>query len=1631
MANSNRPAPSPRQQRSWRAEAAPPMTPFARRSRLAFIVLAVCLLIAAMIYALYVPYEPQTHLVYTTLVEHKELTAPPWAKTFLAPEEVDTLKKQTHEPPEELKIEQAEIVSVLGSRIRGLVRDPQDRLLTMVGGQGVSRVDAQGSASKPYLLLGTFDPSDRGVGYLAVESLLAEVKNCQASVKVLVLDGGNIVCDPRIGMLANEFPRLVEAAVRATGDPSLWVILSNWNWEVSHLSYEKQRSVFSYYVSQGLQGAADRSPAGSDGERVVDLRELYDYVYYGVTNWVEKAHGASSSQHPVILRGNQGVIRRLADVEPLALINLPPVEPAPASEETQAENSGTAAHRSNDKQSAVVFLAAGMPLLVAQAESATSPAAATSETTPPAAPAAESPPVSAEAPGSATPAAPATPSSATPPTGETPGAPAAPANSPSATPAPPTSENPPAPAAEAAPGGTVTSPAAPPTPRDLALGKLIEGWTLRDRIEREARANRTQASAPADFAPHLWREHQERLLHYERMFLCGEDADYIDEKLPDNVLLLRDVAEGKPLEPRHRRSLVGRLAEQWEAYRRQPARPKYREFVVQALSVRDDALARVPYFLRWYAVASLVSPGDEPPYETLRSWIDNVAALAETLDGPRLDASRRYDETQIVELVERVTSGEAQLLAAAPRPGERTTISAVESYLSTPLPRATERAALLKWLEANDREQFYFDDLAKDFPRRTTRLDDPIGPVEGSFREPWLRMHRLAELELAAAELVDPGADLFRNDEELVRSLRTLRTEVEATLSAEQNDATAAQDAEWSYCRTVGVALENFYAQLAVQIGNLERIATQRREQENAPPDPQLVAGLERLYQLLDARDADLPIVGSLVPYLAANPDERIETEVTFDFSPSDRLILDARQSSTPLQLVTRLRLGRPGDAWVTLNYDAQLLEIRDLEGTALVNPSSRTLDDVSRRPRSFSLNGTPPLEKVMSFDVSALAEVRQRLEPGTVIPLKAALYYRDSDGSIQGPIERSIDVLPALPEVELVVDGPKNNRPRANSKASQVLQPFPNKATNYRLQIFNRGSESQEVTVKLFAVPPELARQMPKRWPLSDDGLEVPGAGRLKALATGVCSIPPGATAPVKFDQPAAATTSANGAAPAPASPASSASEPELPSIGDGLVCLLEDKLGRRSVVNLEIEVKRPADFLDVDVAWDRSRPRRVQVLVRPRGGNPAMMPPGECDVRWERRDEPVPGKAMKEAALLVPPSFDPAELFADVPVAQSAPVRVRLDVDRYPRAFGFELPIDREVSIPLRDEQRVRINWPDEEGFPIKAPTAEIPVQFQVDVPADAFKKEDAEGIDDLIEIGLVDTTDDRTPLGPTQTFHTDRQVTAHLAETKEDGTLTIQSSVRDFEVRLPAEGRRDQRVGILATFKRARQRMAQDYREIFLDATPPQVVSVGQRPAGTSGQVRVEKGNDAEVFAVVDDEGGLEKVEFFLVKTSFDVEDDWENDERLPPDSAVRGILRDNHWEATIPTTDAKGASWQLLVRATDRVGLRHKKAIPVEIFMPENPAEPGKPTAKLYDLRAVVVGDGLSNIRVRLEESGRAEQRPRANEEFSFKKLPAGDYTLTVEATVRNITQPPKQVSVTLPQEQPPERIDPSR
>jgi len=414
-----------------------------------------------------------------------------------------------------------------------------------------------------------FDSAVAPEGRIELDELLSRLGSNPAQVKVLILDSGRSDYDPRRGLVVNEFPRLLSESVAATGDRSIWVLNSNSEFERALVSPAMERSVFGYFVGRALKGAAD-----VDDDRDVDVGELHRYVTTQVAAWTQATAGNHVTQTPRLIWGG-GADPLPADypvVVPVAQLD----EAVPASHADHHIGVIATVQQTSDAARTYtgIYIPTGTDLVsrspLGRVLYSTPVVEATylasamqqegSEKPKPQSPPAEQGPTDAAVPGAeptATEGQPNAPpaeggddsatvgdagaddaqSSAQ---GEEPaGAPSdgQPAQTPSTdTPDPETPQGGQAPAGAATP-----QPAAGPQPPQVAA-LLEEAWQLSSALTLQAGVR------PLDYAPHLWRERQERLIAYERLFRSGTAVDrtLLQSRVEALVNEFQSLAEGKP-----------------------------------------------------------------------------------------------------------------------------------------------------------------------------------------------------------------------------------------------------------------------------------------------------------------------------------------------------------------------------------------------------------------------------------------------------------------------------------------------------------------------------------------------------------------------------------------------------------------------------------------------------------------------------------------------------------------------------------------------------------------------------------------------------------------------------------------------------------------------------------------------------------------------------------------------------------------------------------------------------------------------------------------------------------------------------------------------------------------------------
>jgi hypothetical protein len=128
--------------------------------------------------------------------------------------------------------------------------------------------------------------------------------------KVLILDATQITAHWPLGMLHNDFARQLKSGPlkdKIDGMANLMVLCASDEGQRSWTSDEWGRTVFGHYVIEGLKGAV-----GTNDNQRITAKALVDYVQKNVQNWVRANRG--EEQKPLLLLGKD------ADLEKMELV---------------------------------------------------------------------------------------------------------------------------------------------------------------------------------------------------------------------------------------------------------------------------------------------------------------------------------------------------------------------------------------------------------------------------------------------------------------------------------------------------------------------------------------------------------------------------------------------------------------------------------------------------------------------------------------------------------------------------------------------------------------------------------------------------------------------------------------------------------------------------------------------------------------------------------------------------------------------------------------------------------------------------------------------------------------------------------------------------------------------------------------------------------------------------------------------------------------------------------------------------------------------------------------------------------------------------------------------------------------
>jgi hypothetical protein len=154
------------------------------------------------------------------------------------------------------------------------------------------------SQGQVLILPGDVKPDDMQT-FLPLRNVLQALHRNPAKHKLLILDIMRPLADPRLGILADNVASRVADELKAVEDPQRLVLCSCSAGQVSLTSEAMGRSVFGYYLEEGLRGRADGLNPDGKRDGHISVRELAEYVKVRVDRWAKQ--NRDTRQTPILL----------------------------------------------------------------------------------------------------------------------------------------------------------------------------------------------------------------------------------------------------------------------------------------------------------------------------------------------------------------------------------------------------------------------------------------------------------------------------------------------------------------------------------------------------------------------------------------------------------------------------------------------------------------------------------------------------------------------------------------------------------------------------------------------------------------------------------------------------------------------------------------------------------------------------------------------------------------------------------------------------------------------------------------------------------------------------------------------------------------------------------------------------------------------------------------------------------------------------------------------------------------------------------------------------------------------------------------------------------------------------------
>ncbi|TVS12999.1 MAG: carboxypeptidase regulatory-like domain-containing protein, partial [Planctomycetaceae bacterium] len=662
----------------------------------------------------------------------------------------------------------------------------------------------------------------------------------------------------------------------------------------------------------------------------------------------------------------------------------------------------------------------------------------------------------------------------------------------------------------------------------------------------------------------------------------------------------------------------------------------------------------------------------------------------------------------------------------------------------------------------------------------------------------------------------------------------------------------------------------------------------------------------------------------------------------------------------------------QPLDAWIFCDYDPQLIEVSPALDDVLYDQSILvSLTQATFGERFTDLSELAGREPSFRLRASETGSLRLRIRRKTPTGRAARIVFRAVCEAQVVRHDCTVD-LPRSPDLDLYVEGMRDTQQWTENQWK--LYPFPNRTTSYQLYLVNPGTSARTVDFQLLPAPRASALAAPPgevAADVADDYLALVKASDAVLQHQGIVVPAGGARVPITL-LPSAPE---NGAEPGGEAEAPTPLPPVL------LAVATDTATGRKTIRRLEILVQRPGRYIEPRVQYD-PQSGRVEILVRPLAAVPpagisiTVLPPPSAD-----------GEIRGRATALLQPGATETRLHIQVPPDAGPVFPVTIDVDDFKRAFRYEVPTTAVVRTVVPPSNRVRVRIVEPEAGKCFGPEPKaIEVSLQVDMPYAVL----SDGSSSL-EVGI-DVDRDRTLVGePSLRVTSDRLVELQLDPDIADGTLAISTRTSDLVVTLPPPPVRAGRANLLARAILPDQDVWSEPVEIVFDDEAPQISRVQLMPGRS-----VAQGELLQVSLLASD-GELSGVA--RVEAAFDLE---RRGEFTPETKPIPGALQsDGRWRIDLPTAPVNPGVYDVLIRATDRVGNPSEyQRTGVEVLA----KDAAKPAMENRISGRVVFGrlakTPTAGITVRLIEGDKPirERQSDKDGQFVFDKVPPGDYRL---------------------------------